>query len=339
METPRQVHRGPSAPGFKERHGGGVGARPSGLGRNSWRRCGSQKGLGFHLKVPGRQFDHKKPGLATEGSERGLSRANQIQYTGRKWSLTPGGLVTYPGALCPRLPGHSPSWAAAPPTAVESSSCLLLRFWNPSTPLFVENRGLSWQQLDSPLVSSPACRLLSWSPAEAWPSAMSLACFTAFLSQGLDKKGSVLPMGTFKTKWEAAGTRKNPRKAASYRRNEDLESEPLDSGPSYPPPAPCPPLPPQFLLLLLLIIADCARKRHRNCLHPERTAIWRYLLTSNSTLNTPLLGHSSGLSHPLNVGTAVQSAASPLLLTSPSLPEAGSTNQSQHCPQPCRDTS
>ena len=33
METPREVHRGPSGPGFKERHGGGVGAGPSGLGR------------------------------------------------------------------------------------------------------------------------------------------------------------------------------------------------------------------------------------------------------------------------------------------------------------------
>lgn len=96
-----------------------------------------------------------------------------------------------------------------------------------------------------PAASSPACCLLSWSPAEAWPSAMPLACITAFLSQGLDKKGSVLPMRTLKRKWEAAGTRKDPRKAASYRRNEDLESEPLDSGPSYPPPAPRPPLPPR----------------------------------------------------------------------------------------------
>lgn len=63
-------------------------------------------------------------------------------------------------------------------------------------------------------------------PAEAWPSSYALTCINTFLSQGLDRKGSVLPMGTFKRKWEAAGTGKNRRKAASYRRNEDLESEP-----------------------------------------------------------------------------------------------------------------
>ena len=49
---------------------------------------------------------------------------------------------------------------------------------------------------------------------EPWPSTVPSAHISAFPSQGLDKKGPLLPLGTFKRKWRQQGTRKNPRKAA-----------------------------------------------------------------------------------------------------------------------------